>query len=446
MSFPRYAKYKPSGVEWLGEVPEGWEVVPLKRSFAIVGGSTPKSDEAGYWDGDIRWATPSDLSRIDGLYITDTARCITPAGLSSCASTLVPPGSVVVSTRAPIGTVGIAANEMCTNQGCRSLVPAGDVESRYFARLLSVSTTELNVRGRGSTFLELSGEELGAFRVPVPPLPEQTAIAAFLDRETGKIDALVAEQERLIELLKEKRQAVISHAVTKGLNPKAPMKDSGIEWLGEVPAHWSGAPLKRLTVVLRDGTHLPPSRVEAGVPLLSVRNIVDGKFVLRDDDSMISRESYFELCRALTPRAGDLVLAIVGATLGKSAVIPEGIGDFQIQRSLCVFRLQADRMDTHYLSAAFCSSEFQQQLWNLVGYSAQPGIYLGTLGNIRVPVPPLPEQHAIVAHLDRETSRIDALLTEAQRAIDLLQERRSALISAAVTGQIDVRKLAGKAA
>ncbi|MDH0373573.1 restriction endonuclease subunit S [Comamonas aquatica] len=233
-------------------MPEHWSVMAIKRVCAVVGGSTPKSDQDAYWDGDITWVTPADLSRLTGFEIHDSMRTITAEGLDSCGTTIVPEGSVILSTRAPIGSLGIAAKALCTNQGCKALVPNGP-SSRLLAYLLTASNEALNVRGKGTTFLELSGDELGAFVVPLASVPEQTAIASFLDHETAKIDALVVEQQKLIDLLQEKRQAVISHAVTKGLNPNAPMKDSGVEWLGEVPAHWEIKRIKHLVATLEQG-------------------------------------------------------------------------------------------------------------------------------------------------------------------------------------------------
>ena len=136
MSFPRYPAYKDSGVEWLGEVPEHWDVVPLKREFAVIGGSTPKSDMQHYWDGDIQWITPADLSRLKSFEITESSRTITAEGLNSCGTTMVPAGSVVISTRAPIGSLGIAAINLCTNQGCKALVPLNQTNSRFAAYFL----------------------------------------------------------------------------------------------------------------------------------------------------------------------------------------------------------------------------------------------------------------------------------------------------------------------
>ncbi len=301
---------------------------------------------------------------------------------------------------------------------------------------------EMRRHSRGVTDfrLRLYWDEFKSLYVAIPLLCEQTAITAFLDRETAKIDALVEEQQRLIELLKEKRHAVISHAVTKGLDPDVPMKESGVEWLGEVPEHWEVGSLKRACSLVRDGTHLPPTRVAEGVPLLSVRNIFDGRFGLRDDDSFISQEDYLILCRAFVPQADDVILAIVGATLGKTALIPQDLGSFHIQRSVAVFRTGNGLLPT-WLHYVFQSSGFQRLLWEHVGYSAQPGIYLGTLAEFRIPLPSMADQSRITAFLECEVGEVNALIVQAEAGIALLQERRAALISAAVTGKIDVRGL-----
>ena len=208
------AKMKDSGIEWLGEVPEHWEVNALKRDFRVIGGSTPKSDYENYWDGSIIWVTPADLSKLSSFKIDDSQRKITADGLQSCGTTLVPCGSIILSTRAPIGSLAIADSELCTNQGCKALVPGDNSNSHFYAYLLSVATAELNNRGKGTTFLELSGDELGSFKVTFPTALEQSAIASFLDRESAKIDTLIAKAEQAITLQKEHRTALISAAVT----------------------------------------------------------------------------------------------------------------------------------------------------------------------------------------------------------------------------------------
>ena len=436
MSFPRYLEYRDSGVEWLGEVPGHWDVLALKKSFQIIGGSTPKSDMESFWDGDILWATPSDLSKRDSVYMNDTQRKITAAGLASCGTTLVPARSIVLSTRAPIGSLAIADTEMCTNQGCKSLVPLENTSTEYFAYLLSISSTELNIHGKGTTFLELSGDELGAFKAPVPPLLEQTQIAAFLDRETAKIDALVAEQRRLMALLKEKRQAVISHAVTRGLNPNVPLKQSGIEWLGDVPEHWDVLSLRRCSLRVQTGgtpSSEPPSTdIEDGLVWYTPGDFGDS-LRLTISDRKISR-SVAESGEAKVFPPGCALIVSIGATLGKvgfseaassgnqqiNAVIPNNrIDGYFLTYSLLV-KTEVMRFLSNASTIGIMNQEKTKEIW--------------------LSVPPRHEQEKITAYLDTELAKFDTLTTEAQRAIDLLQERRTTLISAAVTGHIDVRE------
>ena len=205
---------KDSGVEWLGAIPAHWETRQLKRLFHIRNGSTPKSSEATYWDGDVTWITPEDLGESNQKAILRSRRSITEAGLRSCGTTLVPAGSIVLSSRAPIGYVAIAGVDLCTNQGCRSLVHRQTLsETYYFYYLLTVGS-ELTSLGQGSTYMELSRHDLSALVVIRPDFHEQEAIAEFLDRETAKIDALVARVREAVERLKELRAALISAAVT----------------------------------------------------------------------------------------------------------------------------------------------------------------------------------------------------------------------------------------
>ena len=436
MSFPRYPSYKDSGVEWLGKVPAHWDVLPCR---AIVHERTAKNEGAVCTDylslmanvGVIPYAEKGDVGNKK------------PEDVSKCK--IVARGDFVInSMNYGIGSYGLSDYDGVCSSVYIVLKPQNVVvESRFAFRIFENRSFQTYAQSFGNGILEhrcaINWDILKPIGVGVPPMGEQQAILAFLDRETAKIDELVAEQRRLMELLKEKRQAVISRAVTQGLNPHAPMKPSSIEWLGDVPAHWEVVPLKHLCVLLKDGTHLPPERVDDGIPLLSVRNLVDGEFVLREDDSMISEESYQDLSRAFVPKAEDVLLAIVGATLGKTAVISGGLGPFHIQRSVAIFRTRPDVLNSGFLNLVFQSRSFQALLWELVGYSAQPGIYLGTLQNIRIPVPPLGEQTRILESISSAANELTGLTTEAQRAIDLLQERRTALISAAVTGQIDVR-------
>lgn len=436
MKYQAYAEYKDSGVEWLGEVPNDWDVIALKRRFRIIGGSTPKSDQDVFWDGEIIWATPSDLSKLTSLYINDSQRKITEKGFASCGTTLVPKNSIILSTRAPIGSLAITKTELCTNQGCKSLVPLEETTTKFFGYLLSISTTELNIRGKGTTFLELSGDELGAFKIPIPTISEQQQIANFLDHETAKIDTLIEKQQQLIKLLKEKRQAVISHAVTKGLNPDAPMRDSGVEWLGEVPEHWVCGSLKHYANVI-DCKHITAEFFDEGIPLVSISE-VKGWFVNLETAKLTNEKYYIDLIDGgRKPQAGDIIYSR-NATVGEASLVAEDMPDFAIGQDVCLIRLSESALPEYALFVLKSGVIFQQLDLAMVG-STFKRINVDNIRNFSITQPPYNEQISIVNELKRVVEKYDELVSKAQATINLVSERRTALISAAVTGKIDVR-------
>jgi len=315
-------------------------------------------------------------------------------------------------------------------------VPKLGVSTEYFVYFISICSEQLNIRGRGTTFLELSGESLAAFPLPLPPPEEQAAVAAFLDRETGKIDELVAEQERLIALLKEKRQAVISHAVTKGLNPNAPMKDSGVEWLGEIPAHWSLLTLNRVVHQFVDYRGATPNKTSSGVPLLTAATIKSGRINHSLDEVFISEEEYAERMTRGFPKKGDLLLT-TEAPLGEAALIEEE--RVAPGQRMILMKIDPNYMTGRYLLLHFLSRFGHNELWTRASGSTASGIRADRLRSSIVLVPPLQEQSYMCDHIIRQTETFDALEAHAKLAITLLRERRAALVSAAVTGKIDVR-------
>ncbi|MFQ5859044.1 MAG: restriction endonuclease subunit S, partial [Anaerolineae bacterium] len=270
-----------------------------------------------------------------------------------------------------------------------------------------------------------------------PSLSEQRAIAGFLDRETERIDTLIAKKERLIELLQEKRTALISHAVTKGLNPEVPMQDSGVEWLGEVPAHWDVMRLKYISPKLSVGVVVNPSHYYAdeGVPFLFGSDISEGEISL-DNARRISEESNRELSKSRL-NAGDLAMVRVGDP-GVTAVIPPDL-DGANCASMMIIR-QSLSFISQWLCYAMNSHRGRAQI-DIVEYgAAQKQFNISHAVDFIYPVPPREEQASIAVYLDRETARIDVLADKIQATIDKLREHRTALISAAVTGKIDVRE------
>ena len=213
-----YPAYKPSGVEWLGEVPAHWEVRRLGSVTQILNGATPSSNRPEYWDGDIVWVTPDDLGKLKSRYIDNSSRRITQEGYNACGTILAPAGSIVLSTRAPIGHLGILRVAACVNQGCRLLVPQATTASEFLYHMLVAARPSLEVLGQGSTFLELSRSKLGTFSIPFPPFSEQTAIVQYLDAQTAKIDAAIATTRREIGFLHEYRTRLIADVVTGKLD------------------------------------------------------------------------------------------------------------------------------------------------------------------------------------------------------------------------------------
>ncbi len=212
------APLKPSGVEWLGDVPAHWEVRRLRSVAKIVSGATPASNTPEYWDGDIVWLTPEDLGRLTSRRIDSSARRLTNDGYKSCGTTIAPIGSIALSTRAPIGHIGILDIPACVNQGCRLLVPMKAIQSNYLYYALEVARDDLVSLGQGSTFTELSRSKLGGFALPLPPLAEQTAIVEHLDRATADIDAAIARTRREIELVREYHTRLTADVVTGKLD------------------------------------------------------------------------------------------------------------------------------------------------------------------------------------------------------------------------------------
>jgi type I restriction enzyme S subunit len=290
----------------------------------------------------------------------------------------------------------------------------------------------------------LNLELLADIPCPLFATNEQVQIAAFLDRETAKIDALVAEQEKLIALLKEKRQAVISHAVTKGLDPDAPMKPSGVEWLGDVPEHWEIAHLKRYATRITDGAHVSPETDGGLYDFVSTKDI--GEDSINFDDTLkTSSRSYEYLARTgCQPNLGDVLFSKDG-TIGRTVVVRQK-KDFVVASSLIIISPMASRLTSDYLNYLCMSDCIQRQVERFVKGAGLPRLSIQNLLRVVGIFPPVDEQMQISRFLENRTTSFRRLIGEAERAISLLQERRTALISAAVTGKIDVRGLVPRTA
>lgn len=404
----------------------------LRHVFSVTSGATPESGRSEYWDGDILWATPEDISSLHTYWLADTRRKITEAGYESCGTTTAPHGSIVLTKRAPIGQLAVLAEPACSNQGCFLLTPRSEEDPRFYYYWLTVQTDRLQVLGRGSTFMELSTDELKSLHIPHPALTQQRAIADYLDRETARLDALVAAKERVLGLLAEKRRALITHAVTRGLNPDAPLRDSGVPWLGEIPVHWE---VKQAKFIFTQSA-LPVREDDEMVTCFR-----DGQVTLRRNRRL---EGFTEADLEhgyQGIREGHLVLHSMDAFAGAIG-ISDSDGKCSPEYIIC--DPQDEPVDNHYyghLLRTMALAGFIQASCPAVRERA-PRIRFSDFGDMLLPLPPIDEQKSLAAVIRRDTVRIDSLQTVATRTINLLRERRASLIAAAVTGQIDIGSVA----
>lgn len=430
MSFPKYGEYKDSGVEWLGQVPLHWKLVRLKDIAEVVNGF-PFDSKLFEADG------AHALVRIRDLDSRETATRYSGDFIPAAAVT---PSDVLIGMDGDFN-VGrwLGSETALLNQRMCCVRANNSALSTFLLHALPTPLKAINNITYSTTVKHLSSLDVEKILFALPDGDELTAIAAFLDRETVKIDALIAEQEKLIALLAEKRQATISHAVTRGLNPNAPMKDSGVAWLGEVPAHWEITQLKRLCERITDGAHVSPETEGGLYSFISTKDL--------DDDAidfegclLTSPSSYEYLERTgCKPSLGDVLFSKDG-TIGRTVVVRDE-REFVVASSLIIITPHARILDSDFLNYLCKSSAVSSQVERFVKGAGLPRLSIQNLLKVVGVFPPIEEQRSISAYLKAEIQKTDIFRAEAEQAIALLKERRSALITAAVTGQIDVRGL-----
>ena len=417
--FGRYAKYRDSGVEWLGHIPAHWEVRRLKACATVQLSNVDKKSREG--ESEVLLCNYVDVyynERIEGD-MTFMAATATPDQIRRFS---LRKGDVLVTKDSETWTdiaVPALVDEDLSGVLCgyhlALIRPGSRVSGGFLARTLSAvgPRDQFHVAANGITRFGLTADAIRGGVIALPPLEEQRAIAAFLDRETGRIDALVAKKRELIRQLREKRIALISHAVTKGLDPDAPTRDSGAEWLGDTPAHWNSRRLKTLSK-MRSGESITSASIES-----AGRYPVYGGNGLRGYTSSYTHDGEHVLVGRQGAHCGNVHIARRRFWASEHAVVvtlDEG-SVFEWFASL----LEAMNLNRQSMAAA------------------QPGLAVEQLRDLRVSVPPVSEQGAIAEFLDRETGRIDGLIAKVEEGIERLREYRTTVISAAVTGQIDVR-------
>jgi type I restriction enzyme S subunit len=414
-----------NSVAWGATFPSDWPRTRIKFVCHFVGGGTPDKGNAEYWNGDIPWVSPKDMKR---SVIDDTIDHISQEGLDSSAAHLVPPGAVLLVIRSPIlrHSIPVSINRVpvALDQDMRALIPIPPLEARYLARLIEGHQQELlNAWSKqGATVESLESDLVGDTEIAVPPPACQFAIADYLDRETAQLDALVGAKERLLELLSEKRCALITRAVTRGINASVPLRDSGILWLGEIPAHWE-IERARWLFTERD------QRSETGEQELLTVSHLTGVTSRSEKDVNMFEAATTEGYKICLP--GDLVIDTRGAWMGIAPV--NGI----VSPAYNVYSPDA-RLEPSFVDALVRLPIFTQEVtrYSKDVWSSRFPRYPEGFFEVVLPVPPLREQKEIVLYVESETRNLDALHLVAERTIALLKERRIALVAAAVTGRL----------
>lgn len=452
MSFPRSSRYGEHAFEWNREVPSHWHIFRLKQLAreSIKNGIGAPADciEPTY----PRYIRITDIKSARELHsgtfrslppeVAETAPVFVGDILFACVGATYGKAYLHALDTGPICYAGYLAKFSPCNRVVPEFISYWAESAPYWAQL------EENVIQ--STVQNFSAAKYQELRLAIPPIEEQACIVRFLDEETARIDALIAEQERLNELLQEKRQAVISHAVTKGLNPDRPMKPSGNKWLRCVPAHWTVKKLKHVKASQENafvdgpfGSNLKSEHfVDNGDVYVIESGFATRGFLEFEELKLISFEHFRTISRSEV-REGDIVIAKIGARFGRSSILPELDKPAVVSGNSLKLTVDRNQCEVQFVNWLLLTLKELGVMDDIVNATAQPALSLGEMNSLPIAVPPIAEQGVIVDVLRRRIDEIDALSAEVHRAVTLLRERRSALISAAVTGQIDVRGLVG---
>lgn len=418
---------KDSGVDWIGEIPFSWKVASTKFLFQILSGATPDSSKPECWDGDITWITPADYKTRD-VYVYGGRRNLSQIGFDSCSTSMVPAGSIIFSKRAPIGSVAINRTDLCTNQGCLSCVSKGSGFAKYYYYVMSVATEHYELLGSGTTFKEISATNFGNFALPYPDYQTQVEISNYLDGQCAQVDNLIVNVQTQIEKLNVYKQSLITEVVTKGLDPTVPMKDSGVEWIGDIPIHWE---IKRGKALFNETEARSSDGSEELLTVSQYTGITPRSQKNVTMFEALSLEGY-KICEI-----GDIAANTMWLWAGAI-----GVSEYRgvISPSYNVYRQRSDNFVPRYLDHLLRAPMLVQEYASLsTGIRASRlRLYPKDFFNIMFPVPPIEEQQAILDVLSNKFTAVDRLIAIKQAKIEKLEQYKRSLIYEYVTGKREV--------
>lgn len=419
---------KDSGISWINEIPGNWNVEPIKYSYRLIAGATPESTNADFWDGDIKWITPADFKTKD-VFVTGGSRNLTIEGYKSCSTSMLPIGSIVFSKRAPIGTVAITADKLCTNQGCLGLVEKnGRVLNKFYFYEISIYGEVFNLYGSGTTFKEISANTFANIKLPMPPIQEQKRIVGFLDAKCAEIDALTADIQTQIDTLEQYKRSIITEAVTKGLNPDAEMKDSGIAWIGAIPATWDIHP-----VYSYFGERKNNNSFGKETNLLSLSY---GRIIRKDINANggLLPESFNTYNIVETD---DIIIRPTDLQNDKRSLRTGLVKEHGIITSAYIDLCPIKHVDSRYFHYLLHAYDVMKVFYNM-GNGVRQSLNYSEFSKLMVFEPSYVEQVSIADYLDRKMIEIDTVIENKKEQNEILEQYKKSLIYEYVTGKKEV--------
>ncbi len=443
MSFKAYEEFKDSNIDWIGPIPNYWQSYKLKHVInEFIAGGTPKSSNDAFWDENnngIPWIAIGDMT--DNDYVNSTVKSITREGLADKNLRILKKGTLIYSIFASLGKTAILNIDATTNQAILGLITSTKIDVKYLKYYLEALKGTISRFSNENTQENLNSNIVKNMEIAMPEsLEEQKQIANYLDKQTAKIDATIAKNKELIELLEEKRVALINQVVTKGLNPDVPMKYSGVEWIGKIPEHWNIMKLKHHGFVLGGYAFKSGDFTDSGVKVVKITNVQSLKFDWSEcfylPKSYLHEHSEFKINKE------DIIFALTRPIIStgiKAAIFDENEPALANQRT-GIFKKHSNDLISTFLYYVIYSDYFKEDFKSKITATNQPNISPLDIGEIKLILPSVEEQKQIVSKLDEETKKISEVISKIKENINLLEEYKTSLIHNVVTGKIDVRE------
>lgn len=429
----KYDTYKDSGIEWIGKIPQNWNVRKLFGLLKSIGsGTTPKGNDS-YYDGDIPWLNTGDLT---DSYVNIIGKTVTDIAMTECSALkLFDKNSVVIAMYgATIGKLGIITFPTTTNQACCVMSCSKSLYNKYLFYVLYSARDYILTLSYGAGQPNISQETMKSFKLCCPDVVEQQKIADYLDKKCGEIDKVVETEKSVIEKLKEYKQSIITEAVTKGLDKSVPLKDSSIEWIGKIPQHWEVRKLKKTINLIADIDHYMPNTTDTGYSYLMTGDLKDiASKIDFENCKHISDSDYKDLSKKIHPVLDDVIFARY-ATIGTVCYV-DIQKDFLVSYSCLTIRPNSEKLFGKFLYYYLISDTFKIEVSQYINSNTQSNVGLDSLQKVYMVLPNKTEQQQIAEYLDNKCSEIDKAIADKEQVIKKFTEYKKSLIYECVTGK-----------